>query len=275
MAAAAETATYEISDFAGDWIVVLPRRKKQRRIHPKASPHENTQVWAPSDLQVDLVRYSKLMEKLHICMKKLESSKFYEQFLGQLQSNGVFDCFSRVLGSEPKMQLVIYGIGSIESFEPPRMQLCLAISMKKKFDWIGDIEVFDPVLSATESRALEALGCSVLTINEQGRRLAVKPTLFFMPHCEAVLYNNLLEANWRAGLLRNMALFGNSFEAYEQYVSVVKDLAVADSRKHILAVRSFANEFRIKTVSDDYFRAFHESSWHFFSPDPQQGLLIV
>ncbi|KAF9612342.1 hypothetical protein IFM89_039060 [Coptis chinensis] len=107
----------------------------------------------------------------------------------------VLTYFLRILGSETKMQMVIYGIGSIESYDCPRLQLSFAILIKRKFDWIGDIEV-----------------------NEQGRRQAVKPTMFFMPHCEAVLYDNLLRANWRPENLNKMVLFGNNFEKYEQYV---------------------------------------------------------
>jgi hypothetical protein len=60
------------------------------------------------------------------------------------------------------MPMVIYGIGSIELYEPPRLQLSIAMLMKRDFNWIGNIEVFDPILSATESRVLEALGCTVM-----------------------------------------------------------------------------------------------------------------
>ena len=91
----------------------------------------------------------------------------------------MLEAFFRVLGSELKMQMVVYGIGSIESYEPPRLQLSLAILLKRKFCWIGDIEVFDPILSATESRVLEALDGSVLSVNEQGWRQASKP------HCSS------------------------------------------------------------------------------------------
>ncbi|XP_034705599.1 protein SENSITIVITY TO RED LIGHT REDUCED 1-like [Vitis riparia] len=172
---------------------------------------------------------------------------------------------NRVLGSELKMQMVLYGICSIESYEPPRLQLSLAILLKRKFCWIGDIEVFDPILSATESRVLEALDCSVLSVNEQGRRQASKPILFFVPHCEAELYNNLVQANWRTERLNNIVLFGNSFGTYEQHVSEFRSSTLVDSSRHILAVRKFTCEFAIKVVSDDYFGAFHDSSWHFLS----------
>jgi hypothetical protein len=146
--------------------------------------------------------------------------------------------------------------------------------MKRKFCWIGDVEVFDPILSATESRVLESLGCSVLSVNEQGRRRATKPMLFYMPHCEAGLYNNLLQANWELELLNHIVLFGNSFEMYE-FFSEIKNCIVVESTMHVLAARKFADEYVIKTASDDYFAAFHDSSWHFFRPALNTELLLV
>lgn len=141
-------------------------------------------------------------------------------------------------------------------------------------DWYH-IEVFDPILSLTESRVLEALGCSVLSVNELGRRQALRPTLFFMPHCEAELYDTLLQANWRGDILNQIVLFGNSFVAYQHHGLIVNNSTVIDSRQHILAVRRFVKEFEVSTVSDDYFRAFNGSSWHFFSLDPESELQSV
>ncbi|KAA8516972.1 hypothetical protein F0562_017210 [Nyssa sinensis] len=270
MAASAKILSLEKPNPTGDWTVVLPRRGKKKRNFPKLKILEQQQSWAPTDLETCPERESKLMQKLQIYMQKVQDSPFYSTFMDQLQTPEILDCIYRVLGSESKMQMVIYGIGSIESYEPPRLQLSLAILMKRKFSWIGDIEVFDPIISVTESRVLEDLGCSVLSVNEQGRRQALKPTLFFMPHCEAELYDNLLQANWRVDLLNHIVLFGNSFNSYEQYVSL--NSTVVHSRKHILAVRKFVKELEIKTVSDDYFRAFLDSSLHFFSLDPETEL---
>ncbi|KAL6327403.1 hypothetical protein AAG906_019716 [Vitis piasezkii] len=208
MAASAKTITLDSANIISDWTVVLPR----------------------PDFEMDRHRETKLMQKIQICIEKLENSTFYHAFF-------------RVLGSELKMQMVVYGIGSIESYEPPRLQLSLAILLKRKLSWIGDIEVLDPILSVTE-----------LEFNEQGRRHASKPTPFFMPHCEAELYDNLVQANWRTERLNNIVLFGNSFGTYEQHASEFRSSTHVDSSRHILA-----------TVSDDYFGAFHDSSWHFFS----------
>lgn len=273
MASAAKTLVHENPSLAGDWKVVLPRRGKAKRSFTKTGNLlENPQQWVPTDIDTDHERETRLMQKMQLCVQKLESSQFYHLLLDQMRALELSNCISRVLGSSLKMQMVIYGIGSIESYEPPRLQLSLAILLRRKFNWIGDIEVFDPIISSTESRVFESLGCSVLLINEQGRRNALKPTLFFMPHCEAELYDNLLHANWRIDLLKNIVLFGNSFGRYEQYVSEFKSLAFVDKVKHILAVRRVIDEFEIKTISDDYFAAFHDSSWHVLRLDSEKGL---
>lgn len=276
MAASAKVLTPEVCTTVNeDWTVVLPRRGRRRRNLPRITTLEEQQKpWFPTELVSDPHRESKLLRKMDACIKKLESSEFYQTFVDQIQTPEILNRFYSVLGSELKMQMVIYGIGSIESYETPRLQLGLAVLMKRKFSWIGDVEVFDPILSATESRVLESLGCSVLSVNEQGRRCAIKPTLFYMLHCEAELYDNLLQANWGA-LLKHMVLFGNSFETYNQHVSEFKSSVIVNTARHVLAVRRFTREFSVKIVSDDYFAAFHDLSWHFFSPDAEADMHLT
>jgi hypothetical protein len=48
--------------------------------------------------------------------------------------------------------------------------------------------------------------------------------MFFMPHYEAELYINLLRENWKPNLLKNMVLFANSFEAYDEHLALCKFL---------------------------------------------------
>nr|GMD67570.1 protein SENSITIVITY TO RED LIGHT REDUCED 1 [Ipomoea batatas] len=274
MAGSAKMDSLEKPPSTEGWTVVLPRRARPKKSSCKtikAEEQKQEQPWAPQDLETDPEREAKLMQKMQTCIQKLEKSEFWLTFLNQLQTSETSDRIVNALGSETNMCMVIYGIGSIESYEPPRLQLSLAILMKREFSWIGEMEVFDPIISLTESKVLTALGCSVLSINEDGRRQALKPTLFFMPHCEAELYDNLLQANWRVDLLNHIVLFGNSFEAYEHHMSVCKDLSSAKSRKHILAAMKFSKEVGIH-CSDDCFRAFNGSSWHFFSLDSEAAL---
>ncbi|CAH2069413.1 unnamed protein product [Thlaspi arvense] len=262
----------------GEWKVVLPSKGRQRRRKPKPKvqeeEEEEEQPWKSDDVEIDPKRQARLRKKMDISMNKIESSKFYTAFLEQLKSPEVSDQIRLVLGTETKLQMVVYGIGSIESYESPRFQLSIAILMKREFDWVGDIEVFDPVLSATETSVVESLGCTVLSVNEQARREALKPTLFFMPHCEANLYSNLLQTNWRLDRLSRIALFGNSFQMYEEQVTL--DPQVIRGTKRIIAARRVTSEFAIETVSEDYYAAFHDLSWHFFSSgvDSELPLLV-
>ena len=78
----------------------------------------------------------------------------------------------------------------------------------------GQLFLYEPVLSAGERRAAELLGCTLIPTDEECRRHVSKPTLFFMPHCGARLYNNVLYANWGPEAICNLVLVGNSFGAY-------------------------------------------------------------
>ncbi|KAL0729367.1 hypothetical protein Bca4012_025460 [Brassica carinata] len=275
-----QVAMVKNASIDGEWTVVLPskrrhgKRKTKPKVHEEEEEEEEEKPWKSDDLEIDPQRQARVKQKMENAIKKVESSKFYTTFLEQLKRPEVSDQFRHVLGAEAQLQMVMYGIGSIESYESPRFQLSIAILMKREFDWVGNIEVFDPVLSVTESSVLESLGCTVLSVNEQARREALKPTLFFMPHCEANLYNNLLQANWRMDRLSRIALFGNSFQMYEEQVTL--EPQVIRATKRIIASRGFTSEFAIETVSDDYFPAFHDSSWHFFSPglDSELPLLV-
>ncbi|CAI9096922.1 OLC1v1033185C1 [Oldenlandia corymbosa var. corymbosa] len=262
-----------------EWTVVLARSGRKKRgfqkmiIPPKML--EPAKPWAPENSENDPERELKLMGKMHTYVESLQSSQFYQAFMDQIQRSEMSDLIGKVLVSEEKMSMVVYGIGSIESYEPPRLQLGLAILMKKNLSWIGDVEVFDPVISSVESKVLSAFGFSVLSINEEGQRQASKPTFFFMPHCEAVLYNNLLRANWEVNRLNQIVLLGNSFNGYEQVVSTSMLSVREETHGHIFAVRSFTKEFPVNTVSDDYFRAFHTSSWHFFNVESDADLQLL
>ncbi|KAK9090995.1 hypothetical protein Sjap_024172 [Stephania japonica] len=257
-----ESRKHKCDDSEG-WTVVSRCRKHKRNVSKIGTIEQHP--WIPTESEGNPEMESKLMQKMQVCIQKLENSDFFLALLQQMGASEVHDRISMILASESKMPMVIYGIGSIESYEPPRLQLSLAILLKRKFNWIGDIEVFDPVISGTESKILEALGCSVLSENEQGRRVALKPTVFFMPHCEVALYDNLVLANWKVEHLNQMVIFGNSFRSYENYISESMNSTLSESMKHVLAVLKFSTEMKVETISDDYFKAFHDSSWHFFN----------
>jgi hypothetical protein len=75
----------------------------------------------------------------------------------------------------------------------------------------GRALVYDPVLSAADQTILRRCELSLLPVDEKGARAASAPALFWMPHCEAVLYDNLLKANWSRDKLPFLAILGNRY----------------------------------------------------------------
>uniref|UniRef100_A0A6J0PQG5 Uncharacterized protein LOC105056028 n=1 Tax=Elaeis guineensis var. tenera TaxID=51953 RepID=A0A6J0PQG5_ELAGV len=219
---------------AGDWTVVSRRRRGkqwQRDPHPDPTrPRIKTLAltptasspWTPIYSVIEPARKSKLLQRMQSAVRRLEGSRFYQRFLSRLRDAKIRNGLARVLGSGREFQMVVYGIGSIESYDPPRLQFALAVLLRREFGpAVASVDVFDPVLSATECAVVRALGCTVVPMDEQGRREATVPTLFYMPHCEAALYDALLEANWRPSMLNRMVVLGNSFAAYDKYMEEV------------------------------------------------------
>ncbi|KAI9119253.1 hypothetical protein K1719_009928 [Acacia pycnantha] len=216
--------------------------------------------WAPKYPDIDPIEERIVMKKMRRHISKLDSVQFYRNFRDQLRTPPISEYLQEVLGSESKMEMVIYGIGKIELHEDPRRQLSLAILLKRDFEWIGDIQVFEPLLSATECKILENLGCSVLSLNEDGKRKALKPTMFFMPYCSSDLFDNLLQANWTLGLLSNIVLFGNRLKALDD-----------PDMNHISTATKFTLEFLIRGGPN----AFIDFSWQFFRPIAETELQFM
>lgn len=283
---------------AGNWTVVSSRRRRRSRgggrgedagdssrPSPSEAPNEALAPlpWSPADRDEDPARISKLLQKLRSAMARLEASTFYRRFLSQLRDEPkIRDNLLKISPPPEKILIVLYGVGSIESYVPPRLQLSLALLLQQEIgSSAAAVEVFDPVLTAAECAAMEALGCSVARIDDRGRRRADRPTLFYMPHCEAALYDNLLAANWgHPSSLGRMVVLGNSFSEYGRFAEEAlggRGSAHATERaRYVLRARDFVEEISVASNmgldegNDSLFRAFNETSWHFFHPDQSE-----
>nr|CAD1828763.1 unnamed protein product [Ananas comosus var. bracteatus] len=124
----------------------------------------------PIDPVVDHARVSKLRERMESSIRRLESSRFYRRFLSRLRGRQIQRALASVSPSSgSSIRMVVYGVGSIESYEPPRLQLALALLLRRELGpAAASLEVFDPVLSATECAAAAALGCAVIAVDERG-----------------------------------------------------------------------------------------------------------
>ncbi|XP_020276426.1 protein SENSITIVITY TO RED LIGHT REDUCED 1 [Asparagus officinalis] len=264
------------------WTVVSHRRNRKRpksKSNPNPDQFETLTLkspipWTPLDSQPNPILQSKLLSKLQSSLSKLKSSQFYNQFLSQLQCPQIQSGLNKLLSFNPQFDLIIYGIGSIDSYETPRLQLSLALLILDRLKpQISSIEVFDPIISTAEQAVIEQLGVAVMGVDERGRREVKVPTLFFMPHCEVQLYDNLLDANWGCENLNKMVILGNSFGEYERYVEEKKgasgSVKVEEAGKRVIGSRRFVREVRLEGGEDcdddnGFFRAFHDISWHFF-----------
>ncbi|KAK1262486.1 hypothetical protein QJS04_geneDACA008917 [Acorus gramineus] len=266
------------------WMIVTARRNRRRGKPMSQLPHTTEALirggsagpWTPIDTETDPERESNLLQKMRSSLNRVEASKFYLDLLQQLQSpSPVRDGLDKIrkASDDADLTMVVYGIGSIESDGPPRLQLSLAILLADRIG-IGRTEIFDPVLSSTECRVIEALGCAVLSFNDCGRRAVHGPTLFFMPHCEAGLYDGLLEANWRPSRLNRMTVLGNSFHAYAAHASLVGRPTCGRPVPYLMEAERLASEVEVGTGGDEgvFFRAFQDTSWHFFDLDHDMDL---
>ncbi|GJM94428.1 hypothetical protein PR202_ga11069 [Eleusine coracana subsp. coracana] len=175
--------------------------------------------------------------------------------------------------------LPVTPIPCFDSSPAARLQLALAALLRRDLlpTTAAAADLFDPVLSAAECAAAAALGFSVPRLDDGCRRRVEECTLFYMPHCEASLYDALLAANWESpAQLRRVCVLGNSFR---RYVTQAKENRAGPAAKaaHVLAAERFAWEERVDEAGcvdeDDWFtRAFNETSWHFFEVEDDVDL---
>ena len=108
-----------------------------------------------------------------------------------------------------------YGLGSPTSSLNARAQLALVVPLLKLLTNSTSICFYDPIFSALDKDLIAACGYSVLSAEEAQAHTAQGPTFFYMPHCDASIYNDVLDINWSIDQLVNIAILGNSFEGMQ------------------------------------------------------------
>ncbi|XP_003419212.1 SRR1-like protein [Loxodonta africana] len=122
-----------------------------------------------------------------------------------------------VTGACP-LKCVCYGIGNFATCVIARNQLTFLLLFLEECQVPrSHCCVYDPLFSQVEIAVLNALGVTVLSENEEGKRsICDEPTIFYMLHCGTALYNNLLWSNWSVDALSKMVIIGNSFRGLEE-----------------------------------------------------------
>ncbi|KAM5200153.1 SRR1-like protein isoform 2-T2 [Hipposideros larvatus] len=229
------------------WQVAAPRRRRSAARRPR--PREAVAARGPEaepevDGEVVLRRmqearkdmlisdfWSSALETINTCLTKhLEQLQApvgtLSEALGNLHLDSSPDDSDAAPGSIPRETLltgtchwkcVCYGIGNFSTCVIARNQLTFLLLFLEKCQiprshcW-----VYDPLFSQLEIAVLNTLGVIVLSENEEGKRsIRGEHTIFYMLHCGAALYNNLLWRNWSVEALSKMVIIGNSFRGLE------------------------------------------------------------
>lgn len=190
--------------------------------------------------------------------------------------------FSNNINDHNNINLICYGLGSIDNNLCSRYQLALfllIIDEINKFSImncsnekinnnetklnINLVEFYDPVFNQNDKILLtDYFHFKLATKNEKCFKSIEKNALnlFYMPHCGKAMYNNLLYSNWSKRSLTHLIILGNSFSTIttnnldnklNKYYSYIKDSL------------SVINEIRLSNECD-LTNAFTDFSWHTF-----------
>ncbi|KAF3629490.1 putative AP-1 complex subunit sigma-1-like [Capsicum annuum] len=110
----------------------------------------------------------RLLKEIELMMKNVENSEFYAGIRLDLKQNATIQKhLFRLLGSHSHVQVVICALGSIEYSFSSQFHLALVLLLKRDFsNWIGNVEIYNPVMSPADIIVFKELGPEVLTIDE-------------------------------------------------------------------------------------------------------------
>lgn len=151
--------------------------------------------------------------RLERCKREVQESGFYSKFLSDIDASlrDIDHC------ETVTVDMICYGLGLISSCPIARYQfsLLLLLTSYLRID-PKRCHLYDPVFSDTDRALVAQRGFSLIPCNEEGWRPVDSPTIFYMPHCGKLLYDNVLRANWSSDRLASVIIIGNRFSHYRE-----------------------------------------------------------
>ncbi|XP_039627685.1 SRR1-like protein [Polypterus senegalus] len=183
------------------------------------------------------------------------------------EKNGASGLFAVIRSLE--LDCVCYGLGSFSSSHSSLYQLALLLLILDLLQIPTQrCFIYDPMFSPEDISILEGYRMNVLPENEEGKRLATRPTLFYLMHCGKALYNNLLWRNWSASSLSNLAVIGNSFQGIKERLP---SRILMRDYKCIFDILSVVDEALVP-VTPRYQDVFNDTAFHWFPLERLQSL---
>ncbi|WMV53915.1 hypothetical protein MTR67_047300 [Solanum verrucosum] len=215
----------------------------------------------------------RLLKEIELMKKNVENSELYAGMRFDLEHNETFQqCLFRLLGSHSHVQVVIYALGSMEYSFHSQFQLAVVLLLKQDIsNWIGNIQVYDPLMSPADMLVFRKLDVEMLTIDENCKRQVRRPTMFYMPLPSYWLIGNLLGANWSSSCINQIFLLTNSFRYLLTNISSCNQNGETSHR--VERILPFTTEFDIKTSHEEiYTNVFSRFSWRFFDVGPNVNM---
>ncbi|KAF9183636.1 hypothetical protein BGZ51_000958 [Haplosporangium sp. Z 767] len=165
--------------------------------------------------------------------------------------------------SSPFIDMVCYGIGSVESSRASQFQLALALCLKDMLQIPGSISIYDPAMTEYDRKLVTELGMNALTTNDQTNQPIEARTLFYMPHCPKGLYSHVLETNWTRKRLDQLVILGNRFSMYDESPSFRQ---IAKQAPFIFPALTIAQVTLLPRTKFEDNTVFNDLAFHVFSP---------
>lgn len=251
-------------DQSSEWQVYRVKKNKRKNRFSKEIKQDiySNEDEPLVDCESPLLELKKGPEDIEKRLKKLEN-RFIEC---KLQLNRCIESLFQSLKSfhptKNIKSIVSYGLGSWEVSFESLAQLTLITELKvkleKAFDSKIECYIYDPVLTTTQYTLLTAFnGFVPIKKNENCCRSIEETTLFFMPHLDVHLYNNLLQSNWTPEKLSKLLILGNSFKY------IIDSIIEKDASSKLDLIKSITSNCNWKEIDlMNYDQVRYESSFN-------------
>ncbi|CAO3615714.1 unnamed protein product [Mucor hiemalis] len=186
-----------------------------------------------------------VLSNIHYYRKALLNSIFYKDLTV---------IFEKYLLPLKQVDIVCYGIGSMQKTKNAQYQFVLALILRDLLKISGTMYIFDPVMTDLDKELCQLHNIEIIKENESGKRSVTKETLFYMPHCGRGLYSNTLSANWSSNQLPLLTFVGNNFDMYvgsQLEKDLIRECPYLIPAVDILKVVSFPREFDNNQIFND------------------------
>ena len=178
------------------------------------------------------------LTKIESCKLDLQESAFYADLLASLSQCNF-------------TSIVSYGIGSPSSCPIARHQFALLLLLNNQYN-VRECSLYDPAFSCLDKELILHYDLTLIFCNEEGKRRVREKTLFYMPHCGKLLYDNVLRANWSS--IENVIVIGNRFSSYKERLTTKRFRAEApcvEKLNELLEEIEIKNSFKYEDIFND------------------------